>query len=120
MTRTQRVRIKAFAEDKAEDTVTYDNAYSAFFYPLNPPIPKAPYKDYYVCKSCVHSPERTCLKYDKCTSCKQWMRYSINRTRCKCNTVAKLRPCPYYESYKFGYKADAVLYDDITQQRRKQ
>lgn len=117
MTKMKRVRIKQYNEMRWIDAVRYNTSYGLFYSPTNPPVPRPGVKDYYVCKSCVFSPARTCYKYKKCTSCPQWSKTSIDlekgKTNCRCNTIPHGGKCEYYKPFTFGYKATILLCDEI-------
>lgn len=117
MTKTQQARIKNLHEMRKIDRMVYHTAYGALFHPTNMPIPKPPYKDYYVCMSCEYAASRTCYKYERCTGCPQYSRRGkrtkTTDTHCLCNTVEYREACKYYKPYRFGKENFIIMEDEL-------
>lgn len=59
---------------------------------------KMPIKCDETCSKCVYDYRRTCMRFGECTNCP--MHDDKSKPNCKCNTVLRGDPCPYFEEAK--------------------
>ena len=126
MTRQNRARIEELQEMKILDDMICNLSYSPYgtFFRERNLKPTAPLKDFYVCQNCIHGYARTCNLYQSCQRCPQYLKASketdTTKTNCKCNTISYKERCPYYEPYRFGYKATMLFCDDKILKEKEQ